>query len=82
MIINERLFRLMPYRLKRQININVQVSLNGCDLVIPAAMPDGLQNIFWKKSWKTYLIERLVQVGEGLFVDVGANVGQTLLDLH
>jgi FkbM family methyltransferase len=37
----------------------------------------------WTPIWKTELIERLCADREGAFLDVGANVGQTLLDhLH
>jgi FkbM family methyltransferase len=41
---------------------------------------DFTQMLFWKQSWKTDLIKRLVTDHEGAFIDVGANVGQTLFD--
>lgn len=34
----------------------------------------------WRPDWKTWLIDRLLGHRPGLFVDVGANIGQTLLD--
>lgn len=82
MIINLSVLKLMPYRLQRMVNFGVRVRLNGQELVIPASMHDGLQNVFWTRSWKTEVIDCLVNADDGLFVDVGANVGQTLLDLY
>ena len=82
MIINLSAFKFMPYRLRKTINVHVRVRLNGQELVIPASLNDAIQNVFWTKSWRTEIIERLVDADNGLFVDVGANVGQTLLDLH
>lgn len=34
----------------------------------------------WRPTWKTHLIARMLDRRPGTFVDVGANVGQTLLD--
>lgn len=34
----------------------------------------------WRPDWKTWLVDRLLQHRPGLFIDVGANIGQTLLD--
>ena len=34
----------------------------------------------WAPTWKTELLEKLLAGGDGVLVDVGANVGQTLLD--
>lgn len=35
---------------------------------------------FWEPTWKTALISRFLTSSPGVFLDVGANVGQTLLD--
>src|SRR5947209_2085196 len=82
MIINSSVLKLLPYRLQRMVNFGVRVRLNGQELVIPSSMHEGLQNVFWAKSWKAEVIECLFNADDGLFVDVGANVAQTLLDLH
>ncbi len=82
MLINLPALKLMPKRLRMMINLRVSVRLNGQELVIPSSMDNGLQNVFWTKSWKAEVIERLVDEDVGVFVDVGANVGQTLLDLY
>jgi FkbM family methyltransferase len=36
----------------------------------------------WKANWKTHVIKSLMHDRPGDFIDVGANVGQTLLDFH
>lgn len=82
MLINSSVLKFMPDRLRRTVNVRVRVRLNGRELVIPASMDDGLQNVFWTGSWKTEVVGRLVDAGDGSFIDVGANVGQTLLDLY
>lgn len=35
---------------------------------------------FWEPTWKAALISRFLTASPGVFLDVGANVGQTLLD--
>lgn len=82
MFISQSALHLMPYRLRKILNIHVRVSLAGQELVIPVGADVGLENVFWTRSWKTEIIERLVDTGNGVFVDAGANVGETLLDLH
>jgi len=36
--------------------------------------------IYWKPDWKTALISHVVSQRGGTFLDVGANIGQTLVD--
>jgi FkbM family methyltransferase len=36
----------------------------------------------WKPSWKTELIGHFVKLNSGDFIDIGANVGQTLSDFY
>jgi FkbM family methyltransferase len=35
---------------------------------------------FWEPTWKAALVSRFLASSPGVFIDVGANVGQTLLD--
>jgi FkbM family methyltransferase len=57
------------------------VNYAGHTLKIPICVSTGFENVSWSISWKTELIERLVDENNGIFVDVGANVGQTVMDL-
>lgn len=50
-------------------------------LVLPLCISTGFGNTLWKWSWKTHVIARLSRADQGAFIDVGANVGQTLLDV-
>jgi FkbM family methyltransferase len=50
-------------------------------LRIPMCVSMGFENISWSVSWKTEVIDRLFDETCGAFIDVGANVGQTLMDL-
>jgi FkbM family methyltransferase len=36
----------------------------------------------WERSWKSELIERALKIRDGDFIDIGANIGQTLLDFR
>src|SRR5438552_790474 len=84
MMISPALLKFMPYRLRRVLHTEVRVRLDGKKLVIPlpATTDDGLQNVYWNRSWKSEILKCLVHPHDGAFIDVGANVGQTLLDLH
>jgi len=50
-------------------------------LNIPVYVSAGFEYAVWRQSWKTEVIRRLVNPDGGVFVDVGANIGQTVLDL-
>jgi FkbM family methyltransferase len=36
----------------------------------------------WKTDWKTHILDTVMRARPGDFIDVGANVGQTLIDFH
>jgi FkbM family methyltransferase len=36
----------------------------------------------WRDNWKSQIIRRILEVSNGDFIDVGANVGQTLIDFY
>src|SRR5215211_6125849 len=37
---------------------------------------------FWRHSWKTQLMDRILADSHGVFVDVGVNTGHTLIDYY
>ena len=69
--------------LRRTLNRLNTLRLNPyCpDFKLPLFAATDFTNVFWLPSWKTDLIKRLVSPDDGAFIDVGANVGQTLLDI-
>ncbi len=80
MIIKESLIRFIPYipyRLRLALNVHIQAQVHG--MVVPVGPFGELENVFWKPSWKTEMIKRYF-TPEGAFVDVGVNLGQTLID--
>lgn len=86
--------RRLPYRLFRDVlyiqtklirkTLNVfnkfGINYECSEYKIPFCVSTGFSNINWTKSWKTEVIKRLVDADDGVFIDVGANIGQTLVD--
>ena len=62
-----------------QLN-NLRLNPYCADFKIPIFATTDFTNVFYVPNWKTDLIKRLVLPNDGAFIDVGANVGQTLLD--
>jgi FkbM family methyltransferase len=50
-------------------------------MIAPTHPPHAARTfVSWRPNWKTELVRRLSGDRDGIFVDVGANVGQTLID--
>lgn len=60
------------------VNINVTRVVSGTAFLIPMRNKIGYTLLFDKESWMAEVLKRIAPIG-GAFVDVGANVGQTLL---
>ena len=58
--------------------LSVSIAGRRLDVSTPAWSARSLS--YWQPTWKTQLIGRFLERRQGLFVDVGANIGQTLLD--
>jgi FkbM family methyltransferase len=67
-------------RLKLLPKFNLTYQQNGH--VIPLLGAIGLPNVDGSEKWMTDLLKKLLSANSGTFVDVGANVGQTLLKLR
>jgi FkbM family methyltransferase len=82
-----RIRRKSAYRiaetLRQTLNRLNTLRLNPyfADFKIPVFATTDFTNVFYLPTWKTDLIKRLVSPDDGAFIDVGANVGQTLLDI-
>lgn len=81
MNIDLKTLRFLPYRLRKVLNVHVRVRFEGHELMIPVNIDDAFQNLSWSRSWRTELFQQFVDPNKGVFIDVGANIGQTLLDL-
>jgi FkbM family methyltransferase len=62
-------------------NFNLTKRVNNLKFRIPIIKNTGWNNIFDNEPWMNQLLEKLLSGSKGLFVDVGANIGQTLIKL-
>jgi FkbM family methyltransferase len=61
--------------------LSTKVTLNNKGFKIPLIGKVGLANLFMSEPWMIDLLKAIVPLSKGTFVDVGVNVGQTLLKL-
>jgi FkbM family methyltransferase len=73
------LYRALHYAWRKCQPV-VRVSVNGREYKLKPITLAGLLNAKWQAGWKAHLLSHLLPLGKGAFIDVGANVGQTLLD--
>jgi FkbM family methyltransferase len=66
----------------QEVDTYVKRTIKGQTVIPPFALDDTFQNPRVSISWRSELFERLVFPEHGAFLDVGANIGQTLLTLH
>ena len=82
MSLHKRILSLMPYRLRQLLKLNSPYSLtiNDKKIVVPLNVQDSIYNLYISRSWKTEIIGYFTKISGGVFVDVGANLGQTLIE--
>ena len=75
------LARLNGSRIAERVNFTIDGSLNGHRLRIPVLAGTGLSpKPFWEEElWLNQALGRILEGADGAFVDVGVNLGQTLL---
>jgi FkbM family methyltransferase len=74
--------RHFPVFTRKFLTNTVRISVGDREVAIPVADDAGVRIVYWEKSWKTDVIKRLAALNPGTFLDVGANVGETLLDFR
>lgn len=67
--------------LLEKLNLTLTFSINGEPFRIPIIRGICDQNAFMTEMWMVEVLERLLPLKPGTFIDVGANIGQTLLKL-
>jgi FkbM family methyltransferase len=65
----------------KYLNTIGSVSLNDTKFKIPVTEEVGFSNLFMSEPWMIDLLKIVLPIGNKSFVDVGINVGQTLLKL-
>jgi FkbM family methyltransferase len=73
-------YQLVSYRILRRCFKTIKVRLPARRIAVPSRDPNCLSSLFWEFSWKTQVIGAALALRPGTFLDVGANVGQSLFD--
>lgn len=63
------------------IQIHYKIRINGKVFIIPLIYGTGYPNAFLKDDWLLLLVKSFYKKGNASFVDVGANIGQTLMTI-
>lgn len=73
---------LHTIRMLKFFNLRGHVRLNGKRFRVPVLGESGYSNLDMSEPWMTELLRRLVPLCDGGFIDVGVNIGQTLLKVR
>lgn len=58
---------------------STKVRVNKSRVTVPIIRGVGIENIFPSEEWMTVLMQKLSQSKKGAFIDIGVNLGQTLI---
>lgn len=81
MRLSERFYERLPDRLRWYLMSYVRYDVFGVPVIIPRPGGDGLRPSALA-AWKRHAIASLLPLTDGAFVDVGVNLGQTLVELR
>jgi FkbM family methyltransferase len=76
-----RKLRILQGSLLGAFNFSLRQKLRNTTYKIPIIKNTGWSNIFENEPWMTEILEVVLPVNKGVFIDVGVNIGQTLLKL-
>ncbi len=68
-------------RLLKHFNLTARSSINGVSYKIPVINELGLDNLGIPELWMSKMIEKILVIKDGSFMDIGVNIGQTLLNV-
>jgi FkbM family methyltransferase len=66
----------------KSINTSVRRSFNGETIIIPLINGLGYGNLYISEVWMYELLKILLPLRKGAFIDIGVNLGQTLIKLR
>lgn len=72
---------LNKLKILKYLNIKGSIMLNHKKVSIPVIQQVGYDNLFMTEPWMIDVLKMVLKIENGGFVDVGANIGQTLLKL-
>src|SRR5450432_1572765 len=73
---------LNKLKLLKYMDISCETLINEKKISIPLLSGTGLENLPFTELWMCDLIRYALSVKNGFFMDIGANVGQTLIKLR
>jgi FkbM family methyltransferase len=76
-----RKLRILQGSLLGAFNFTLRLKSGNITYKIPIIKNIGWSNIFENEPWMTEVLELVLPVNKGVFIDVGVNIGQTLLKL-
>ena len=74
----KNLFKRLYYSISKKINFSHQTSINGTKITIPSINGVRCPNT---EKWLNKLLANLLESQKGVFLDVGVNIGQTLIKI-
>lgn len=81
-IVRRLLLELSRFGLTQRIALKLTTQVGGRAFRVPVVQGLGVGNLEISESWMVEVFERLAPPRSGVFLDVGANIGQTLLKLR
>lgn len=72
---------LKKIRLLSFLNLNGTINCNNKSFTIPILQEVGFSNLYLSEPWMTDLLKIVLPIDKKQFVDIGVNVGQTLIKL-
>lgn len=80
---NEVLFKVLrKSKILNYLNFTTQIFIDGKKFKIPVLRGAGDANLNMSELWMVDVLKTLINLDQGIFVDVGVNTGQTLLKLR
>ncbi|MBD2434585.1 MULTISPECIES: hypothetical protein [Fischerella] len=69
------------HKLRKFIQPRVPIKLGYKTIIVPTDnVEESITLYHWQLTWKTETIRKLLPLKVGDFIDIGANIGQTLFD--
>ena len=72
---------LSKLKLLNKVNTFSSATINGHSFKIPIIRGNGVQNLQGSEKWMDEVLKRVISLKAGSFLDVGVNVGQSLLKI-
>lgn len=66
----------------KRVSFSYEIIINKTLFKIPVIKKFGFNNLFLSEQWMIEIIEQIFKIKKGAFIDVGVNIGQTLIKLR